>query len=118
MMVTQTLSREHVGLQEALERIRKGREPDHTTEEFTWGLLAGMCEAHKSEAFGLVVRFKPRSQSHSISESEDVLDKRGPEEYDMAAKRAMIQTIEHLLRVYEIRHKELAPTVTGRSMSG
>lgn len=110
--------REQVGIGEALERIRKGRELGHTPEEFTWGLLAGMCEVHDIAGPGLVIRLKPHAQSHPICTDTHILDKRGPDEYDMAAKRSMLQAIEHLLRIYTCRHKELAPTVTGRSMSG
>ncbi|HDZ37356.1 MAG TPA: hypothetical protein ENH62_03550 [Marinobacter sp.] len=113
-----SLSREQIGIGEALERIKKGCEPDHTTEEFTWGLLASMCEVKDSEAYGLIVRLEPWAQSHRICEEEYVLDSRGPDEYDMAAKRYMLQAIEHLLRVFTNRHQELAVTVTGREMTG
>ena len=104
-------TREEIGLREALGRIRKGCEPGHTNREFSWGLLASQCEIDKSEAFGLVIRLHPWAQSYTVGEEKKVLDHRGPHEYDMAAKRCMIQAIEHLLRVYEGRLKELSKPV-------
>ena len=104
-------TRDEIGLREALVRIRKGCEPGHTNREFSWGLLASQCEIDKSEACGLVIRLHPWAQSYDASEEKRVLDRRGPHEYDRAAKRCMIQAIEHLLRVYEGRLKELRKPV-------
>ena len=101
-------TREEIGLREALERLRKGCEPGHTNREFSWGLLASQCKVDKSEACGLVIRLHPWAQSYEVSEEKRVSDRRGPHEYDMAAKRCIMQAIEHLLRVYDGIHRDLS----------